>query len=93
VRTRRPTCSVVDVWARRGPCPIPDDWATLAGMPDQAGPRTCLECGQEIRDPEKFLLVSSADGKQQFVHTLCFTNTTFDPDRFATVHEPDSDTK
>ena len=93
MRTGHLAASVVDVPARLEPCPIPHEWATLAGMPDQAGPRTCLECGQEIRDPEKFLLVSSADGKQQFVHTLCFTNTTFDPDRFATVHEPDSDAK
>lgn len=60
-------------------------------MPEQPGPRSCLECGQEILDAEKYLLVSSGDGKQQFVHTICFTNTTFDPDRFANVREPDSD--
>ena len=61
------------------------------GMPDRGATRTCLECGQPIGDAEKFLLVSSADGKQQFVHTICFTNTTFDPDRFGTVTEPESE--
>jgi len=59
-------------------------------MSDHSAPRKCLECDQEITDTEKFLLVSSADGKQHYVHTTCFTNTTFDPDRFGTVTDPES---
>jgi hypothetical protein len=59
-------------------------------MPDKPSPAKCLECGQEIGEAEKYLVVSSAEGKQHFVHTTCFTNTTFDPDRFHTVTDPES---
>jgi hypothetical protein len=60
-------------------------------MADEDPGRRCLECGQPVLDSEKFLIVSSADGKQQVLHTICFTNTTFDPDRFVVVTEPESE--
>ena len=51
----------------------------------------CLECGGPIRKSDKYLLLSTADGKRHALHTVCFTNTTFDPDRFSSVNEPESE--
>lgn len=59
-------------------------------MTEPAAPQTCIECNQPIGTGEKFLVVQSGDGKQQYVHTTCFTNTTFDPERFHTVTDPES---
>ncbi len=52
--------------------------------------RECLECSGPIKDSEKFLVVAGKDGRKQFVHTVCFTNTTFDPDRYQPIIDPES---
>jgi hypothetical protein len=59
-------------------------------MSESAAPPKCIECNQDIGPNEKYLVVSSGDGKQQYVHTTCFTATTFDPDRFQNVTDPES---
>ncbi len=59
-------------------------------MVDRADERLCVDCEQAIQDGEKFLIVAGSDGRKQFVHTLCFTSTTFDPDRYQLLGDPDS---
>jgi hypothetical protein len=59
-------------------------------MAEGSTKRECIDCGKEIGDSEKFLVVGDKDGRKQFVHTLCFTNTTFDPERYQQVSDPDS---
>ncbi len=59
--------------------------------PKQPGSRVCFECGKEIGEQEKYLVVTGSDGDKQVLHTSCFTMTTFDPERFANVEDPESD--
>ena len=51
----------------------------------------CMECGREIADTERYLVVAGADGVQKHVHTACFNDTTFDPERYPHVTDPESD--
>jgi hypothetical protein len=73
---------------------MPGFWRTLptAAMPtEQPEAKLCLQCNEVIRDGDAHLVVSSPDGNKQFMHSACFTETTFDPDRFAHVEAPESD--
>lgn len=44
--------------------------------------RVCEVCSRPIVEADRFLTVARKDGVKQFVHTACFTDATFDPDRF-----------
>lgn len=51
--------------------------------------RVCFECGKPLADSDQFLVVSGPEGRQQCVHTLCFNEQTFDPDRYK-MADPDT---
>jgi hypothetical protein len=52
--------------------------------------RECFECKRPIATGDPFLEVAGPGGRQQFVHTLCFNDTTFDPDRYDRIPDPDT---
>ena len=60
-------------------------------MPAKDEERTCVECGDPITATQTFLEVAARDGRQQYVHTLCFNETTFDPGRYMRSSIPDTD--
>lgn len=56
-------------------------------------PRTvekiCFECGKPLSEKDQYLVVNGPEGRQQCVHTLCFNDTTFDPDKYE-MTDPDT---
>jgi hypothetical protein len=59
-------------------------------MPRPAQERVCFECKKPLADSDQFLVVNGPEGRQQCVHTLCFNDTTFDPDRYQQIPDPDT---
>lgn len=51
--------------------------------------KVCFECGKTLTDKDQYLVVNGPEGRQQCVHTLCFNDTTFDPDKY-TMSDPDT---
>ena len=54
--------------------------------------KVCYHCDAAIGEGESHLVIAGADGTRQFIHSTCFTETTFDPDRFR-LEVPDADGK
>jgi hypothetical protein len=52
--------------------------------------KQCCHCQEDIAEGQSHLVIAGADGTKQFIHSSCFTETTFDPDRFQLI-APDSD--
>ncbi len=57
---------------------------------EQPEVRLCFHCNEPISEGDPHLVISSMDGSKQFVHSVCFTETTFDPDRFARIDVAES---
>jgi hypothetical protein len=51
-------------------------------MSPRPAEKICFECGKPLADSDQYLVVHGPEGRQQCVHTLCFNEQTFDPDRY-----------